>query len=246
MPVSFRLPRNLTPSASLCVAALFFAALSSAQNKPVLGKLAQAMRDVGIHSKMSTGSHVYYHTQQYQYLVVNSTKSGKWVAVVLSNGMNGYVPTDAVAVLPYLVTGTLARSRSSARQFAMPSRSTLTSSSVANLALSYRGVPYKWGGTDLSSGIDCSAFVKKMFGAIGVDLPRTAAEQVHYGTPITRLEYLQAGDRLYFYSASRHMIGHTGIYLGNGYFVHSSSGKGGVSTSALTPAWLKILVAARR
>lgn len=65
--------------------------------------------------------------------------------------------------------------------------------------------------------------------------------------PITKLEDLQKGDRLYFWSKSRNKIGHTGVYLGNGYFVHSSSGKGKVTTDYLaTPKWLNILVAARR
>jgi len=67
------------------------------------------------------------------------------------------------------------------------------------------------------------------------------------GTPVTRLEDLQPGDRLYFWDAKRGMIGHTGIYLGGGYFVHSSRGHGGVNTDYLgQKKWLNILVAARR
>lgn len=65
--------------------------------------------------------------------------------------------------------------------------------------------------------------------------------------PITRYEDLQPGDRLYFWSTSRNKVGHTGIYLGNGYFSHSSTTNGGVATDNLgNPHWQKMLVAARR
>jgi cell wall-associated NlpC family hydrolase len=200
---------------------------------------------------MTTGSHIYYRSQQYEYLVIRGTASKSWVAVVLQNGAKGFIPTDSVAVLPYVVTGTIMSASRSAYVSRGPQVAIVPNSEaaqVAELAQTYSGsgIPYKWGGTDLASGIDCSAFVKKMFGAIGVNLPRTAAEQALVGERITRLEDLRAGDRLYFWSSSRNKIGHTGIYLGNGYFVHSSSGKGGVATSYLTSSWLKILYTARR
>ncbi|HLK16536.1 MAG TPA: C40 family peptidase, partial [Fimbriimonadaceae bacterium] len=233
---------------ALVLVAALLATASASGGKHVIGKLGQTLRDVGIHSRMSAGSRVYYHTKQYEYLVINQTRSADWTSVVLQNGSKGYIPTDAVAVLPYnVLQGAPQRDRS--RDLASRGDATGTTYSpgdVAGLATEFIGTPYKWGGQDLNNGIDCSGFVKKMFGAIGVNLPRTAAEQVNYGEPVTRLEYLQRGDRLYFWSSSRGKIGHTGIYLGNGYFVHSSSGKGGVATSPLTKSWLKILVAARR
>lgn len=231
-----------------CLLALAGAA-SAAGGKKVLGKLGQALRDVGIHSRMTGGSHVYYRTKQFEYLVVNPTRSAVWTSVVLQNGSKGYIPSDAVAVLPYNVLQSAPKRSSRENLLASRSDSYVPPGApgdVAGLATQYIGTPYKWGGQDLQSGIDCSGFVKKMFGDIGVNLPRTAAEQETVGEPITRLEDLQRGDRLYFWEAKRGKIGHTGIYLGNGYFVHSSSGKGGVATSALTRSWIKILVAARR
>ncbi|MHB8637420.1 MAG: C40 family peptidase [Fimbriimonadaceae bacterium] len=247
-PVSSR-PAIRAFGAGVALFALASAASASSGNR-VLGKLGQALRDVGIHSRMSDGSHVYYHTKQFEYLVVNATRSTTWTSVVLQNGTKGYIPSDAVAILPYNVLRT-ARA-ATARTQGLASRSSAGQpegwrSEAADLATQFVGrVPYKWGGQDLRAGIDCSGFVKKMFGEIGVDLPRTAAEQALVGEPVTRLEDLQKGDRLYFWEAKRGKIGHTGIYLGNGYFVHSSHGKGGVNTSLLTPSWVKILVAARR
>ena len=104
---------------------------------------------------------------------------------------------------------------------------------VADYALKFKGTPYVWGGNNLTGGIDCSGFVKQLYGAIGLELPRTAAEQVNVGLQVQRLEQLQKGDRLYFWDYKRNCVGHTGIYLGNGYFVHSSMTHKGVDTDYL-------------
>jgi cell wall-associated NlpC family hydrolase len=123
-----------------------------------------------------------------------------------------------------------------------------TGNPLVDYALKFQGTPYEWGGNDLVNGIDCSGFVKQvMKGTIGYNLPRTAAEQALVGTPIRRFEDLRPGDRLYFRMRSESKISHTGIYMGNWRFVHSSHGKGGVSTDSLTKAsWRNMLVAARR
>jgi len=225
------------------------AACSFADNgKVVLGRLGQATASTRIYASPNSRSRIFYRVKPKQYLVIRTGPSQAWDAVLLQNGVYGFVPSKAVEPLPYQVTTTV---RNESRSMASASRSALncgdsTISTMLNNAVSLSGAPYKFGGTDVNSGIDCSAFVQKMFGEIGVGLPRTAAEQVNVGKHIYRLEDLRAGDRLYFYEAKRGMIGHTGIYLGNGYFVHSSHGKGGVSTSYLDAGWRRILVAARR
>jgi cell wall-associated NlpC family hydrolase len=218
-------------------AALALSAASAGADTRVLGKVGEALCGFGIHSEPSARSHVYYRVRPYEYVVVKHSGYEKWLLVALSNGTYGWAPASEIAILPYTV-------RQAVRQ--MPVASSRGAGGVAAYATNFVGTPYRWGGNDLANGIDCSGFVKKMFGAIGVNLPRTAAEQAMVGQPITRLEYLQSGDRLYFWEAKRGKVGHTGIYLGNGYFVHSSSGKHGVATSPLTGNWLKILVAARR
>ena len=116
----------------------------------------------------------------------------------------------------------------------------------------YIGTPYQWGGENLTGGIDCSAFVQKLYGHEGIALPRTAREQAEVGMQVERLEQLQAGDRLYFWSSKKGAIGHTGIFLGffqdgGAYFIHSSSSNHGVATDDLrNPKWRRILVEARR
>jgi cell wall-associated NlpC family hydrolase len=227
----------------LAMAVLMGSVMAFAEKK-VLGKLGQATEKTPIYSKMSTKARVYYRVKAYEYLVVTDSSRDNWMKVLLQNGQYGYVPADTVAKLPYEVTMEVQPKSRTSRG------ATLTAGSrgaAAEAGLQFRGTPYVWGGNDLNRGIDCSGFVKNLMGAVGLNLPRTAAEQALVGQPITRLEDLQKGDRLYFWENKRNKIGHTGIYLGNGYFVHSSRGKNGVDTDYLgSQKWLKILVAARR
>ena len=213
-------------------------------NKVVIGKLGQALQEADIYSRPSSRSHVYYRVKAYQYLVIRDARSASYYKVVLQTGACGYILASEVAQLPYSVTADESPTPSyeSRDNIELSSRSR---AAVANWSLNFQGTPYKWGGTDPQRGIDCSAFVKFLYGQIGLKLPRTAAQQALVGTPVRRLQDLEPGDRLYFWSYERNMIGHTGIYLGNGLFCHSEGGHG-VTTSALTKKWLAILFSARR
>lgn len=223
----------------------------SAASRSVLGKLGQAIKETAITAK--PGGKVYYRVKPYEYLVLRTSDKPNTYKVLLQNGRDGYVSSEAVAKLPYDVTAPKAASPTrsttslASRSSGTSSLSSRTRAGIAQYSLNFRGTPYVWGGNDPNNGIDCSGFIKYLYGQIGVSLPRTAREQVNYGMQIARLEDLQPGDRLYFWSKSRNMIGHTGIYLGNGYFCHATSSKGEVTTDYLgTKKWLGMLVAARR
>ena len=86
---------------------------------------------------------------------------------------------------------------------------------VAHLARRFVGVTYVWGGESPASGFDCSGLVRYVFGRLGVSLPHNAAAQFGYGRPVSRGS-LELGD-LVFFSA----LGHVGIYMGHGRFVHA-------------------------
>lgn len=81
---------------------------------------------------------------------------------------------------------------------------------------SFLGVPYKLGGNTVR-GIDCSAFVKKVYEIFDVNLPRTAREQSLIGKKVDR-DSLQEGDLVFFKTRRDHV----GIYVGNNQFVHLS------------------------
>lgn len=215
----------------------------------VLGKLGQATHATAIYAQPNSQSRVYYKAKTKDYLVIRKAHSAGWFQVLMQTGQYGYVQTAAVNQLPYDVTSNPTPKKPRNGYLASRGGSAPRSggAAVADYSLNFQGTPYVWGGNDPYNGIDCSGFVKKMYGTIGVNLPRTAAEQAMVGTPIYRLEDLRKGDRLYFWDKKRAKIGHTGIYLGNGNFVHSSSGRRGVATDYLgTERWLKILVGARR
>jgi cell wall-associated NlpC family hydrolase len=89
------------------------------------------------------------------------------------------------------------------------------------VAKGFLGAPYRFGGSSVR-GLDCSAFVMKIYQLFDISLPRTAHEQAHMGMRVNRGE-LQEGDLVFF--NTRRAFGHVGIYIGNNQFVHASSGK---------------------
>jgi Cell wall-associated hydrolases (invasion-associated proteins) len=106
------------------------------------------------------------------------------------------------------------------------------------------GVPYKSSGTS-KKGFDCSGFTRYVFDALGVDLPHNSASQYEYGTEVARKD-LQPGD-LVFFNTNGRSISHVGIYIGDGTFVHSESGRGVVNTKLNDPYyWSKRFVGAKR
>jgi len=104
-------------------------------------------------------------------------------------------------------------------------------SHVVPIALQYLGIPYVWGGSSPSTGFDCSGFIMYVFAQIGVSLPHHAASQFAYGTPVSR-DQLAAGDLVFFDG-----LGHAGIYIGGGQFVHAPHTGDVVKISSLYDSW---------
>jgi cell wall-associated NlpC family hydrolase len=93
-------------------------------------------------------------------------------------------------------------------------------SSVVDKARQYLGVPYLWGGTDPTKGLDCSGFTQLVYKSQGVDLPRVSSQQATAGRPVASLAEARPGDLLFFdYSPSRPGIDHVGIYVGEGQMI---------------------------
>jgi cell wall-associated NlpC family hydrolase len=105
-------------------------------------------------------------------------------------------------------------------------------------------IPYRFGGSSLL-GIDCSAYVQKVYGLIGIYLPRSAREQFSKGNPVDKGN-LSMGD-LVFFRTYASFPSHVGIYLGNDLFIHASSrGKKVTINSLKTPFYLKRFIGAKR
>lgn len=107
---------------------------------------------------------------------------------------------------------------------------------IINDAKSLIGTPYVFGGTT-PRGFDCSGFLNYVYEQNGVLLPRTTADMYGTGTPISRSE-LQPGD-LVFFTTYKPGASHSGIYLGNNQFIHSSSSRGIMISSLNESYWSK-------
>ena len=88
-------------------------------------------------------------------------------------------------------------------------------SQVVAIAMQYLGIPYVWGGASPSQGFDCSGLVSYVYGQIGIYIPHHAASAYGYGVPVSYSE-LQPGDMVFFNG-----LGHMGMYIGGGQFIHA-------------------------
>lgn len=119
---------------------------------------------------------------------------------------------------------------------------------LVNLAASYVGTPYVWGGRDPQKGWDCSGFTQFVFSKFGVTLDRTSDQQYRQGTPIASLAQARPGDLLFFRfkDGAKKVVNHVGIYMGDGKMVHAASRRSGTKVAALTKYFLSALVGIRR
>ena len=134
--------------------------------------------------------------------------SGSWT-VVKKNGEEGFVLTKYLSKTKIKTT---------------------TGQQVANYAKQFVGNPYRYGGTSLTNGADCSGFTQSVYKHFGYKLPRTSSEQRKSGKSVS-FSNRKVGD-LICYS------GHVGIYIGNNKIVHASNSKpypkGGLKISSVT------------
>ncbi|MEK4006746.1 C40 family peptidase [Paenibacillus sp. FSL H3-0333] len=106
------------------------------------------------------------------------------------------------------------------------------------------GTPYKWGGTKVSEGFDCSGFIIYIFGKFNLDLPRTSKSQASAGEYVAKSD-LRPGD-LVFFDTGGNGISHAGIYVGDNQFAHSSSNNGVTITKLSSSYYKDRYVTARR
>ena len=126
----------------------------------------------------------------------------------------------------------------------LPSPSAEIAQRVINLARTMLNVPYRFGGSSLR-GIDCSAYVQRVYGLLDVGIPRTAREQYSVGARIDR-DDVQVGD-LVFFRTYASFPSHVGIYLGENQFIHASSMVDKVTIDSLDlPYYRKRFIGARR
>jgi cell wall-associated NlpC family hydrolase len=115
---------------------------------------------------------------------------------------------------------------------------------LISTALSFRGIPYRNGGSD-PSGFDCSGFVQYVYAMHGMRLPREVREQYLVGTKVDK-DDVAPGDLVFFETVSRG-ASHVGLVIGKDEFVHAPSSRGVVRIERLsTDYWARRYVGARR
>ncbi len=149
----------------------------------------------------------------------------RWLKVQLPDGAVGYVQRGDVTLTP----------------------KTLSIPESIDLAKHFLGLPYTWGGSS-SYGYDCSGFTQMLVRSRGIIMPRDADRQAAWtGVAPVKRDELKPGDLLFFGSSPDH-ITHTGMYIGNGEFIHATTHNHPVvQISRLDDQpWTRILVATRR
>jgi len=101
---------------------------------------------------------------------------------------------------------------------------------AASIAMQYLGTPYVWGGAS-PGGFDCSGLVQYVYAQLGVALPHYSGAQWQLGTPVSR-DQLEPGDLVFFDG-----LGHVGIYIGGGQFIHAPHTGDVVKISSLSDSW---------
>lgn len=94
---------------------------------------------------------------------------------------------------------------------------------VVDAARSNIGVPYRFGGNSPATGFDCSGLVCWSYDQVGIQLPRSARDQIMFGLKVDKKADLKPGDIVVFKGTRGRTGWHSGIYTGEGRFVHSPS-----------------------
>ena len=121
--------------------------------------------------------------------------------------------------------------------------------SILSQGLSLVGTKYRFGGTSVKTGFDCSGFIGFLFREeAGMQLPRSTREMINLDAPLVAREELEPGDIIFFNNRGRGRVSHAGIYLGDDQFIHSSSSRsGGVRIDSLDDSyWNRSYMEAKR
>jgi cell wall-associated NlpC family hydrolase len=113
-------------------------------------------------------------------------------------------------------------------------------------ALALLGVPYRYGGSNPDTGLDCSGLVRHVVAkAAGLKLPGDAKAISEFGAPVDSAD-IRPGD-LVFFNTLRRPYSHVGIYLGNQRFIHAPSTGGVVEIVSMAQRyWQRRYDGARR
>lgn len=116
------------------------------------------------------------------------------------------------------------------------STTSATGEAVVAYAKQYQGYKYVSGGASPETGFDCSGFTCYVYKHFGIVLNRTSKDQIKNGVAVEKSN-LQLGDLVIFNNSSNTAIGHVGIYVGGGDFIHAANKNEGVKITSLSSSY---------
>ena len=187
-------------------------------------------------------------------------KGDTWTKIEY-NGDTGYISNEYISDKEVETTSRSATSRtanssndksqetkktSNKSEIKSPNRTgAVTGSDVINYAKQFLGYKYTSGGSTPSRGFDCSGFTTYIYKQFGISLSRTSSGQSSNGVEVSKSN-LAVGDIICFSSSSSSKkIGHVGIYVGGGKFIHAANSRKGVIISNVSGAGYYFVTARR-
>lgn len=136
----------------------------------------------------------------------------------------------AASLLSPITARAAATGRVFHRHHPAPARPRTLGARAAKFSLRFRGTPYVWAGTT-PRGFDCSGFTRFVYAHMGIGLPHSSYAQWTMGRHIGR-RALRPGDLVFFDG-----LGHVGLWIGHGRFIHAPQTGDVVSVASLSHGW---------
>ncbi|MBQ9519231.1 MAG: SH3 domain-containing protein [Firmicutes bacterium] len=150
---------------------------------------------------------------------------GGWVKVMDDSERVGYVKAEFVDFKNGAKPDNTVYDNSRAKRvdYSNEAPATVKADEMISYAKQFIGTPYVYGGTSLTSGVDCSGFIYSVYGDFGITLDRRSRDQINDGPRVAK-EDLRPGDLVFFNTGGESEISHVGMYIGNGEYIHSTNG----------------------
>lgn len=152
---------------------------------------------------------------------------GLWYRILLDEGNVGYASAEYIS-LTEVAPAAAASTPAPTEAYATPAppvteQDISLGNQIIQTAYQYIGLPYVYAAAGPSS-FDCSGFTMYVMGLHGISLPHQSGSQYQHGYEVSK-NSLIAGDLVFFNSAGDSAVSHVGIYIGDGQFIHASSGR---------------------
>ncbi len=201
--------------------------LSDKVGKTIATVTVKALR---VRTQASTASKIItLITKGDSYVVTKEKKD--WVKIKVSNDISGYVASDYVKLSKKYEEAVSVKEEKTIQSMMVSTNADVSEKTpslrdkLVSYAIQFEGNPYRWGGTSLTNGADCSGFTQSIFKKFGINIPRTSKEQAASGRRVD-LDEIRPGDLIFY--RKNGSINHVALYIGNGKVISAKSPSEGI------------------